>query len=235
MTTTKLVYKLITEIDYESLSYNPDDPEPLPDGMYQFPALKETISILGNYLDKVHGSGGVFSSSNTFICYDPNNLNVRVGPDFYVAIGVDALAITSRQLYLPWEAGKPPDFVLEVASETTARRDVGLERDIYARIGVPEYWRFDGTGGEHYGEPLAGDRLVEGSYRPFDLTHEPDGVLKAFSPVLDLSICWRDEMIAFYDHRTDAYLLDLGGEQAARAAAEARVRELEEELRRLRG
>ena len=81
------------------------------------------------------------------ICYDPNNLNVRVGPDFYFASGVDAPAIERTKLYLPWEAGKPPDFVLEIASESTAEHDVTGKRQIYAEIGVPEYWRFDRSGG----------------------------------------------------------------------------------------
>ena len=81
------------------------------------------------------------------ICYDPTNLNVRVGPDFYFASGVDAPAIERTKLYLPWEAGKPPDFVLEIASESTAEHDVTGKRQIYAEIGVPEYWRFDRSGG----------------------------------------------------------------------------------------
>ena len=51
-----------------------------------------------------------------------------------------------RKLYLPWEVGKPPDWVLEVASSSTGAEDVGRKRDLYARIGVPEYWRFDPQG-----------------------------------------------------------------------------------------
>ena len=36
--------------------------------------------------------------------------------DVYLAFGVNTHAIRERRLYLPWEAGKPPDWVLEVAS-----------------------------------------------------------------------------------------------------------------------
>ena len=119
-----------------------------------------------------------------FICYDPSDLNVRVGPDFYAALGVDAPAIEKRKMYLPWEAGKPPDFVLEVGSESTARHDVTGKRDTYARVGVAEYWRFDRSGGELYGEPLAGDFLEGGTYRPAKLTTEPDGVPQGIQPGL---------------------------------------------------
>ena len=89
-----------------------------------------------------------------------------------MAFGVDANAIRDRKLYLPLEVGKPPDFVLEVASESTTRQDIIGKRLIYAQIGVPEYWRLDPTGGDHYGQPLEGERLIEGVYRPIDLTTE---------------------------------------------------------------
>ena len=139
-----------------------------------------------------------------------------------------------------------PDFVLEVGSESTARHDVTGKRDIYARIGVAEYWRFDRSGGELYGEPLAGDFLEGGTYRPAELTTEPDGILKGYSPVLRLSLAWRDGMLVFYDPEAGEYLRNLREERVAREvaestlgierrireAAEARISQLEAELRR---
>ena len=147
-----------------------------------------------------------------------------------------------RLIYLPWEAGKPPDFVLEVASESTGRQDTINKRDIYAHIGIAEYWRFDSTGGDFHGEPLAGEALVNGEYRRIALTTEPDGVLKGYSPTLRLWLCWQDAMLKFYDDRIGGYLTNLPqeraarqAEQAARQQAEARIRQLEEELRRRQG
>ena len=245
--TTRLAYTIKSVIDYHGLSFNPDEPEPPPDAMYQYPTLEEVLHILGTHITSLYPSEDVFRSSNTFICYDPTDLNVRVGPDFYVAFGVDALAIERRKLYLPWEVGKPPDLALEIGSESTARQDITTKRRLYAEIGIGEYWRFDRTGGDFYGEPLAGDRLVDGEYRPVELTTDPDGVLKGYSPALRLSLCWRmvewagstGPMLAFYNHETGEYLRNLREseaarhmEQAAREAAEARIRELEEELRR---
>ena len=143
MTNARLARVPRPDIDYASLSFNPDEPEPLPEAMYQYPILLEILPILGAHLNRIYDQEGVFHGSNTFICYDPDNLNVRVGPDFYFASGVDAPAIEGTKLYLPWEVGKPPDFVLEIASESTAEHDVIGKRQIYAEIGVPEYWRFD--------------------------------------------------------------------------------------------
>lgn len=225
-------YTIITEIDYNSLEFNPDAPGPLPDGMFQYPIFAEIYPVLETYLDTLGDPQTIFRSSNTFICYDPDNLNVRVGPDFYVAFNVEVPAIMRRLLYLPWEAGKPPDFVLEVGSESTGAQDTGRKRDIYAGIGIGEYWRFDSTGGEIYGEPLAGEELVSGVYRQTALTIEPDGVLKGYSQALRLWLCWQDGMLKFYNDRTGQYLKNMAEEQTARQQAEERVRQLEEELGR---
>ena len=88
--TTKPVhrYSVITDIDYSALEFNPDAPEPLPDGMFQFPIIAEIYPVLDTYLDTLGDLQTTFRSSNTFICYDPDNLNVQVRPDFYVAFNV---------------------------------------------------------------------------------------------------------------------------------------------------
>ena len=239
--TTKATHTYIIKsyIEYDKLDFNPDDPEPLPDGMYQYPVFAEIFGILDAHLNTLGDPETIFRSSNTFICYNPNNLNVKVGPDFYAAFDVDAEAIKRRLMYLPWEAGKPPDLVLEVGSPSTGGEDIGNKRQIYARIGVGEYWRFDPSGGEYYGEPLVGEELVNGEYRRFELTTEPDGALKGYSPLLRLYLCRQDEMLTFYNPATGEYLRNLPdtqaalkAEQAARQQAEARIRQLEEELRR---
>ena len=230
--TTKLAYQIESVIEYDKLGFDPDEPEPLPDAMFQYPIFQEVFHILDTHITNLYPSEDVFRSSNTFICYDPTNLNVRVGPDFYAAFGVDSLAIKQRKIYLPWEVGKPPDFVLEVASESTAQQDMIAKRQIYAQIGIPEYWRFDPTGGDFYGQPLAGDRLVNHTYEPMELTAEPDGILKGYSQALRLSLCGLDGMLKFYNHETNSYLRNLVQTQAALTQAEARVHQLSQELER---
>ena len=140
---------------------------------------------------------------------------------------MDAPAIRQRKLYLPWEVGKPPDWVLEIASSSTGREDVSRKREIYARIGVPEYWRFDPQDGEYHGQRLAGDRLVAGGYEPIELTTAPDGILKGYSEVLGLSLCWAGGWPRLYDPATDTYLTnwrqERAGRQAERNAYEAQV------------
>ena len=36
-----------------------------------------------------------------------------------------------------------PDLVVEVLSDTTAKRDRGIKRERYTRFGVPQYWVVD--------------------------------------------------------------------------------------------
>ena len=236
-----LPYRQGADIDWSSLDFDPDELKER--DMLQDPLLQEIGHILLSRFTATQPGRINFLSNGTNICYDQSNLNVRVQPDYYVAFGVDEESIRRRRLYLPWEVGKVPDFALEMASDTTYRNDLQRKPGIYARIGIREYWRFDPTGGELYGEPLYGGTLVNGEYQPIELTMEPDGVLKGYSAVLQVSLCWIEEgnRLRFYDPAAGSYLSTLPevqaaleAERAARESDRARIRELEEELRRLR-
>ncbi len=162
-------------------------------------------------------------------------------PDLLIAFSVSPADYKASNGYIISEQGKPPDFVLEVASESTAKVDTGPKRDDYAALGIPEYWRFDETG-EHHLTMLAGDRLAEGRYEPVTIETLPDGALRGYSAVLDLILEWHDGQLNWIDPNTGEHVPTFQqererriSEREARLQAEARNRELEEELRRLRG
>ncbi len=203
---TMLPYKRHGDIDYSKLEFDPDLGEQPPDHMEQSRQIWEVLDLLQALFGDFYRRRDVFVDSGNFICYDRSNLNVRVAPDVYVALGVDADAIRARRLYLPWEVGKPPDWSMEIASESTADVDTSSKRRIYAEIGISEYWRFDPTGGDYHGQPLAGERLVDGVYQPIELTTEPDGVLKGYSEALGTSICWDGGRPRFYSPTGGEYL-----------------------------
>ena len=260
--TGRLPYRIRWHIDYESLEFDPGKSR-ISDDMHEHYVVEDTFHLLAAHLDSVYPDEDVFRGSRSFICYDPANPNVRISPDYYVAIGVDTAAIIERLIYIPEEVGKPPDLAIEFASAHTYRRDMREKPAIYAAIGVSEYWRFDPTGGAYYGYPLAGDRLVGGQYEPIELTTEPDGILKGYSRILRVSLCWQDDKLKFYNPETGSYLTgfaeeraarqaaeydreaeraarqaaeyDREAERVARQAAEARIRQLEEQLRRQQG
>ena len=95
-------------------------------------------------------------------------------PDLLVAFDVDRAGIIEQRGYSIEQWSKPPDFVLEVASETTGRNDIADKRVDYAAFGIPEYWRFDPSGGQYHGTPLAGDRLVDRAYRSIPIETSDD-------------------------------------------------------------
>ena len=243
-----LPYRKGGQIDYASLEFAPDVWEWPPDHMEQSKEIAAIFALLNARFTEFHSRPDVFIDIGTNICYDPNNLNVRVAPDVYVAFGVDERAIRPRGIYLPWEVGKVPDWALEVASRSTRQVDLNRKPAIYAQIGVPEFWRFDATGGRYYGFQMKGLRLTGGRYQEIELTYEPDGILKGYSEKLELSLAWDEGWPRFYDPSTGTYLEDwrqdrealqaereaLLVEREARAADQERIRQLEEELRRLR-
>lgn len=166
-------------------------------------------------------------------------------PDLLVAFDVNPAAYNARNGYVIEEQGKPPDFVLEIASPTTGRKDVEVKPADYAAQGVGEYWTFDETG-QHHGAHLTGYRLVEGVYVAIDVAELPDGSLQGYSPTLNLYLRWETGQLVFYDPTTGQPIATFNSERAradtaeARAAraetraarAEARIHELEAELRR---
>ena len=163
-------------------------------------------------------------------------------PDLLVSFNARPELIIPRNGYLIPEQGKPPDFVLEVASASTGETDEDDKHRDYARFRVPEYWRFDPSGGEWHSVPLAGHRLVGDEYRSIRIHHTPEGNYRGRSEALNLDLCWEGGQLRWYDPVAQRYLPDFWEKDAQHRAAEtradaeaARVLQLEEELRRLRG
>ena len=212
----------------------PDPPPREPDEMTSVKHL--TVTGSAHFLVQHFGSlDTTLVTAELYISRSPRSgRRERRRPDLLVAFDVDPEAYYRSNGYVISEQGKPPDFVLEVASESTAERDLGAKRDDYAAFGIPEYWRFDETG-EYYGKRLAGDRLVGGVYLPIPIEQLAEDILQGRSDVLGLDIRWRSRNLEWHDPLTGRHIVTLDDERAARIQAETRVHELEEELRRLRG
>ena len=171
------------------------------------------------------GRSDVYVDGEGYLCYDTSDLTLV--PDCVVAFGVDAEAVDDANGYTISEVGKPPDFVLEVASPSTGRRDYTEKRVGYEHLKVREYWRFDYTGGDYHDRPLAGDILVDGRYEEIALREESDGMIWGHSPALGLDLCWDDGRLRFYDPVAGEYLRSHWESEADREAAEARAESAE--------
>ena len=68
---------------------------------------------------------------------------------------------------------------------------------MYAEIGVGEVLAIrHPSGGDFYGEPLVGERLVNGKYERFELRYEDDGSVRSHSEALNLELQWIDGRVA---------------------------------------
>ena len=106
-------------------------------------------------------------------------------PDVQVVFGVGSER--ERSTFKVWDEGKAPDFVLEVASPSTAENDARHKAREYAAIGVREYWRLDPTG-TLMGTPLEGYRSLGSRYGRVESLAGPGGIEYLRSGVLGLDL-----------------------------------------------
>ncbi len=180
------------------------DPPRDPDAMQQIPFISVVLYILKEFFADCDD---VLVAAEGYLCQEAQTRSNLFVPDCIFARGVDPDTIVNIQNgYAIDDVGKPPDFVLEVASASTGALDYTRKRDGYAELGVVEYWRFDPSGGEYHDQPLAGDFLVEGAYQPTRLHHEPDGSIWGRSAALGLDLYWREGQLRFYDYASGEFL-----------------------------
>ena len=225
-----------------SIVYPSSDGEPMAASDLQYVPLTETVSTLRvRFIDHAD----VYVAGDMLVYYQMNDNTVSVAPDIFAVFG--ATGNHPRDSWLVWREGKAPDFVMEMASPSTWERDVGEKRDIYAAMGVTEYWRFDPTG-QCFTPALVGERLADGEYQTIVVTEEPSGMLRGSSAVLGLDLGVETGLeLRLYDpdtgerlrnHREEAEARQVAEEAAqreaeTRQAAEAEVRCLREQLRDL--
>ena len=216
--------------------YPCSDGRPMADNAWQSRAI---LKAAGD-LEVAHPDA--LAVADILVYPEEGNPRNRIAPDVLVAFGVGT---HSRSSYLVWEEGKPPDWVLEVASPSTASKDLDFKRRAYAAMGVPEYWLFDPKGDVFpAGQPrLQGLALSHGGYVRLAPRHA-DGLAMIRSGVLGLDLRVEGEFIRMRDPATREDILhqaefkalaEREAERAQREAAErlvaqARVAELEAAL-----
>ena len=169
----------------------------------------------------------VYVTSNLLLYYQEGDPTKFVVPDIFVVKDCDP---QRRRTFKTWEEGKAPNVAFEVTSRSSRRDDMVFKPQIYARIGVHEYFLYDPTA-EYLATPLLGFRLTGGEHQPI----QPDrtGALKCEQ--LDIALRLEAGNLVMYDSQSAQRLYtEAEAEYVARQAAESRVAELETELQRLR-
>ncbi|HEX2037202.1 MAG TPA: Uma2 family endonuclease [Chloroflexota bacterium] len=183
----------------------------------------------------------VYVGADLFVYYREGDPRRVVAPDVFVVRGVSP---GKRRIYLTWEEGRPPDWVLEVTSRSSRREDLVTKRNLYARLGVQEYFLFDPLK-EYLVPPLQGYRLADGAYEP--LPPLADGGV--FSDFLGLELhphfvemplpvgrgrrramLPRSAELRLYDPRGGRWLSTLSDMETSRQEAAVRAREVEVRL-----
>ncbi len=121
-------------------------------------AVRQAATALHYYFRE---RADVLVAMELVVYYQRGNNKVWLQPDVQVVFGVEHCG--SRGSFRVWEEGKAPDFVLEVASPSTAEKDALHKAREYARIGVREYWRLD-PAGSLMETPLEGYVASAGQY-----------------------------------------------------------------------
>ena len=106
----------------------------------------------------------------------------RLSPDVFVALGAER---DERRTDYDATVLPPPDFVLEVLSKSTWKRDEGPKLDAYALLGVRECFLFDATG-RRAAPALRGFALSPAGARPLPEVRLADSSRGVPSEVLGL-------------------------------------------------
>ena len=222
--------------------------DPVPQNTRQTVAIVDCFDSLRL---RWRGRQDVFVGSDQFVYwdeeYDPETKkgNPPLAPDVYVVFGV---ANRHRKSYVVREEGKPPDFVLEVVSPSTRRRDEVEKPKLYARMGVPEFFRYDPDG--KLDPALAGFELRRRgrrTYRPLPTEQFAEDVVGIRSNVLGVCLCVRRDpepmvgSVVCYDPASGKFLPTLydldtkaKASEAKAAASALRVAELEAQIEKMR-
>ena len=201
-------------IQFSQVQYPESDGKPMGETDEHRQEMVRHIELLEDFF----AGQQVYVSGNLLVCYEQGNPKKYVVPDAFVAKGV---APKKRRVYKIWVEGKAPDVVIETTSRKTRVKDTRDKPQLFARLGVKEYFLFDPD--QEYLDPqLQGYRLAATTFEP---------ILSGPSDVTGLANCLISEELGLRlsvgDGALQFYRLDTGdrlltrAERAARDAARA--------------
>ena len=202
-----------------TVDYPCSDGRPMAESGFQIKPLVYAFTVLQTHF--LH-QPQVFVAGDMFLYFKEGDPRAVVAPDVFVVIGA---ANHTRMSYKLWEEPKAPDFVLEITSRSTRAEDQGRKREVYASLGVGEYWLFDPTG-DYLAPRLQGFRLHGGEYRPLPSVAMVGGGLSLHSEALGLDVRLDEEgRLRFHDPASGEDLPAHAEETAAHRVTKARLEE----------
>jgi Uma2 family endonuclease len=162
--------------------------------------LKELVRALEGLEEHFRDTPDTLVAASLPLYYQEGDPEAVVTPDLMV---VEQVEPKPRRKYLLWEEEMAPSCVLELTSRNRSKKDLGIKKELYERLGVDEYFLFD-PHREALTPPLQGFRLTEGRYKP--IRPEPDGTL--VSLMLGVVLAAAGKHLRLTDIATGSPLLD---------------------------
>jgi Uma2 family endonuclease len=133
------------------------------------PWHRAQMELLINVLRTAWNGRDYFCGGNMCVHYSEEQLRNQefLGPDFFVVLNVDP--IRPRSYWAIWEEkGRYPDFIVELISPTTARRDLTTKKNLYENtFRTHEYFCYDPEGFQ-----LSGWRMGPDGYKPIPVQNQ---------------------------------------------------------------
>jgi Uma2 family endonuclease len=122
----------------QEIFYPSSDGEPMAETPIHIRALILLFQAMEDFLAALTD---IYIAADMFWYWEEGNPQARRAPDLMVIKGVGR---AERRSFFSWrENGVVPCLIVEIASENTWREDLYDKRQLYARLGVAEYFLFD--------------------------------------------------------------------------------------------
>ena len=211
---------MATKAEKKRLSYVPtdvfypaEDGKPMAASDLHRHQLFRTLNTLETHFSQ---DPTVYVSGDILMYYVQGVPSKSISPDVLVTFGI---GMKLRRTYLVWEEGTVPDFVMEFSSESTYRNDLTGKMDIYASLGIKDYFLYDAED-LYLPSQLMGYELVNGVY--IEVQPDDNGGIRSSALGLDFRI--RNEGIAIFDPVANDWVQTRAETEAIRAdSAEARA------------
>ncbi len=196
----------------KAIEYPESDGQPMGETDQHRNLISHLIEMLAIYFA---AQPDVYVSGNLMCYYEENNPKVSISPDVFVVWGA---AKHERRIYKFWEE-PVPQVVLEISSRKTRKEDFGKKKDLYAWLGVREYFVFDPEA--RLRAPLRAFRL-HGS----DFVEEIVTGNRVVSEELGLELVTTETTLRLFNPRTKEFLRTPAEEAARATRLAAKLREL---------
>ena len=200
----------------EDARHPAEDGQPMASDVFEAREMVDSESVLRH---RFKPRDDVYVGIDQLVYYTEGEKPKSVAPDVFVSFDVPS---HKRDVYRISEEGKPPDWVIEIASRSTYTKDVGEKKDLYEEMGVGEYWVYDPKGDMH--DPrLRAWVLGPGGYEELADLKRPGLEVALRSEALGLELHFDGTDLRMWDPAKQSYLRKLDESEEMVETLEAKV------------